>query len=230
MPYRRLPKTDQARLSALQTVIDRGAKDGLNEPVVPLRLQNDAKALLPHYEQALYEYNEAKKKQRSNAVKVHNSVKMVRLYISHFIQVLNMSIARGEFKKNVKVYYELDPDCNNIPNLLSEKALLEWGEKIIVGEAERQKNGGTPIYNPHIAKVKVYFDIFKELLAEQSITSRNTIHYAANAKKMRERCDAIIFEIWNEVEAVFSNLSWDERMEKGKEYGLIYYYRRGEAQ
>ena len=228
MPYRRLPKTDQARLSALQTVIDKGARDGISEPIVPLRLQNDAKALLPHYEQALYEYNDAKKKQRSNIGKVHNSVKMVRLYISHFIQVLNMSIARGEFKKNVKVYYELDPDSNNIPNLLSEKSLLEWGEKIIFGEAERQKNGGTPIYNPHIAKVKVYFDILKELLAEQNITSKNTTHYAANTKKMRERCDAIIFEIWNEVEAAFANLPWEERMKKGKEYGLIYYYRRGE--
>ena len=64
MPYRRLPKTDQARLSALQAVIDKGARDGINEPVVPLRLQNEAKVLLPHYEQTLYEYNEAKNKQR----------------------------------------------------------------------------------------------------------------------------------------------------------------------
>ena len=230
MPYRRLPKTDQARLSALQAVIDKGARDGINEPIVSLRLQNEAKVLLPHYEQTLYEYNEAKNKQRSNASKVRNSVKMVRLYVSHFIQVLNMSIARGEFKKNVKVYYELDPDNNNIPNLLSDKSLLEWGEKIIVGEAERQRNGGTPIYNPQIAKVSVYFEIFKELLAEQKITSKNTVFYATNMKKMRERCDALIFDIWNEVEKNFENLSWNERMEKGKEYGLIYYYRRGETQ
>jgi len=228
MPYRRLPKTDQARLFALQTVIDRGAKDGVSEPIVSLRLQNDAKSLLPHYEQALYEYNEVKNKQKSNAAKLRNSVKMVRLYISHFIQVLNMSIARGEFKKNVKVYYELDPDTNNVPNLLSDNSLLEWGEKIILGEAERQKNGGTPIYNPQIAKVTVYFNIFKDLLAEQKIMQKNTAFYAVNMKKMRERYDALIFEIWNDVEAAFENFSWDERMKKGKEYGLIYYYRRGE--
>ncbi|MDR0873860.1 MAG: hypothetical protein LBN27_10430 [Prevotellaceae bacterium] len=228
MPYRRLPKTDLARLSALQTLIEKGEKDGINEPVVSLRLQNDAKSLLPHYEQALFQYNEAKNKQKNNNGKTRNSVKMVRLYISHFIQVLNMSIARGEFKKNVKIYYELDPDTNNIPELTSEKSLLEWGEKIIKGESERQRNGGTPIFNPSIAKMQVFFEIFKDQQTEQMLVSKNIANHAVNVQKLRDRCDAVIFEVWNEVEAAFASLSWDERIENGKKYGLIYYFRRGE--
>ncbi len=228
MPYRRLPKTDQARLVALQVAIRKGERDGIANPIIPLKLQHDAKTLLTQYEQSLGNYKQALNSQKNTGAKSRSNVKMTRLYISHFIQVLNMSIARGEIKKSNKAYYELEPDKNSVPNLTSEKALLKWGEKIIKGEADRIKNGGAPIYNPNIAKVKVYFDIFKESQNEQKIFQLNITRYAETVKKMREKCDELILNIWNEVESHFIELPWSDRLKIGKEYGLIYYYRRGE--
>lgn len=228
MPYRRLPKTDLARLTALRTAIQQGENDGINNPIVPLKLQHEAKTLLSQYEQALFIYKQSSSNHQSSISKSRENIKMARLYISHFIQVLNMSIARGELKKNCKTFYELDPDGNNVPNLTSEKSLLKWGERIIKGETERLKSGGAPIYNPNIAKVGVYFDIFKENQQAQKIYQLNTGRYSDAVKKMREKCDELIVEIWNEVEAQFIDLSWDERMTACKKYGLIYYYRRNE--
>ena len=229
MPYRRLPKTDQARLLALRIAIQKGEKDGIVNPVISLKAQNDAKSLLNHYEQSLFEYKQSLAKQKLNANHARANVKITRLYVSHFIQVLNMCIIRGEIKKEAKIYYGLNPDVNSVPDLTSEKSLLAWGEKIIKGETERLRNGGAPIYNPNIAKVKVYFDIFRDNQADQKVSQLNISRYSDAVEKMRQKCDEIIFDIWNQVEQHFVDLPFEEKLEKCKKYGLIYYYRRGET-
>ena len=228
MPYRRLPKTDQARLTALRTAIQQGEHDGISSPIISLKQQHEAKTLLSQYEQALSVYKQSTSNQKTSIGKSRENIKMVRLYISHFIQVLNMSVARGELKKSSKTFYGLDPESNSVPSLTSEKSLWKWGERIVAGEAERLKHGGVPIYNPNIAKVNVYFEIFKENQQEQKIFMLNTHRYVDIVKKMREKCDELVTEIWNEVEAHFIDLSWDERIAACKKYGLIYYYRRNE--
>jgi hypothetical protein len=228
MPYRRLPKTDQARLTALRIAIKKGDIDGINNPVISLKMQNEAKVLLSNYENLLFEYKQSLVKQTLNSRRSKNNVKTARLYVSHFIQVLNLSIIRGEIKKEHKTYYGLDVDSFSVPDLTSEKMLLEWGEKIVKGEAERIKNGGSPIYNPNIAKVRVYFDIFKDNQTEQKILQMNSARYLDMVKKIRVKCDEILLEIWNQVEAYFIDYPPKEKLEKCKTYGLVYYYRRGE--
>ena len=86
---------------------------------------------------------------------------MARLYLSHFIQVLNLAVIRSEIRLSHKEYYGLDAQ-NSLPDLSSEQALVEWGRKVIEGENRRISQGGIPIYNPTIAKVKVHYDIFLE--------------------------------------------------------------------
>lgn len=228
MPYRRLPKTDQTRLRALHVAIEKGERDGVNVPIYSLKAQNEAKNLLSNYEQALFEYKQSLIKQTLNSRRARSNVKMARLYISHFIQVFNLSVIRGEIKKENKRFYGLDPETHSVPDLTSEKSLLEWGDKVINGEAERLRNGGSPIYNPNIAKVKVYFDIFKENQSEQKILQLNTSRYLENVVRMRQKCDEVILEIWNQIEQAFEELPLPERLEACKKYGLIYYYRRGE--
>ena len=66
-----------------------------------------------------------------------------RLYISHFIQVLNLAVLRDEIKPVHKELYDL-PEANVVPDLLSEAALVEWGRKIIEGEQRRTSQGGSP--------------------------------------------------------------------------------------
>lgn len=44
----------------------------------------------------------------------------------------------------------------------------------------------------------------------------------------RDDIDEILSIIWNDIEAAFSHLPTDERLEKCKEYGVVYYLRKGE--
>ena len=57
-----------------------------------------------------------------------------RLYLSHFIQVLNLAVIRGDIKKEYKAYFNLDIDTHVVPDLSTETSLLKWGNSIIEGE------------------------------------------------------------------------------------------------
>jgi len=46
--------------------------------------------------------------------------------------------------------------------------------------------------------------------------------------EVRSEVDNVIFDIWEEVENFNAKLPVNERLDKNREYGLIYYYRKGE--
>ncbi len=107
--------------------------------------------------------------------------------------------------------------------------LLEWGQKIIDGEEKRISQRGVPIYNPTIAKVKVMYSIFKDGYNTQKIHQKATIRTQKDVDNFRSEIDAIILEIWDQVESANMNLPSKKKIDKNKEYGIIYYYRKGET-
>lgn len=231
MPYRRLPNTDQARLRTLKNAITEHHKQtNVNDLTISYKLINDAKVYLNNFEKTLAQYQQALDTQVSANKNYQHVVKNARLYISHFIQVLNLSITRNEIKKEHKGFYKLEPDNFTVPDLSTEGALMEWGKNLIEGESERLRNGGTPMFNPTIAKVKVHYDIFREYKTGQKIYQQNTSRYLDIVANMRQEGDVIIQDMWNEVEAKYQNLPPYSRLKQCQNYGLIYYYRKGEKE
>lgn len=228
MPYRRLPNTDQARIRALKAIVDKNDGFKVNELPVSFKTLADARNFLAKFDTAQRYYKQCLDNQVKSNKKYQSQLKMARLYISHFIQVLNLAVIRSEIKEDYKKFYGLEPTCYTVPDLTNEPSICEWGEKIIKGEKERLRKGGIPIYNPTIAKVNVHYDIFKESYelqkGLQSITNRSL----EDLSSMRAQADEIILDIWNQVEKFFETLPADEKMKKCQEYGIIYYYRTSE--
>lgn len=162
MPYRRLPNTDQARIRALKTAVVKGDMCDVYDLPVSLKTLGEARIFLSKFETAHSYYVHCYGEQSRNSKKHQANVKTARLYISHFIQVLNLAVIRMEIKESHKALYGLPVDNFSVPDLSSEASLAEWGQKIIEGERKRTSQGGIPIYNPTIAKVKVHYDIFME--------------------------------------------------------------------
>lgn len=127
MPYRRLPNTDQARIRALKTAVERG--DLYHDGQVPIAYNTlfEARAFLQKFEPAQAYYAQCYANQVRAAKKHQQNVKMARLYLSHFIQVLNMAVVREEIKSVAKELYGL-PVSNAVPDLQNEAALVEWGK------------------------------------------------------------------------------------------------------
>lgn len=230
MPYRRLPNTDQARIRALKSaVLHSDAQRNVDDLPISLKTLGEARMFLSKFEIAQGYYKSCYEEQANASRKHQVNVKMARLYISHFIQVLNMSVIRSEIKASQKTLYGLVADDYSVPDLISETAMAEWGQRLIKGELLRTSQGGSPIYNPAIAKVKVHYDVFmvgyEKQKGLQSLTNRSLEDLAA----MRTRADELILDIWNQVEAKFQEVVPNEkRLDLCRAYGVIYYYRKGE--
>lgn len=230
MPYRRLPNTDQARLRSLNTAQEMGEIYDMYDLAFSQKTVVEIRSFLPIFEKSLLEYKQAHDLQVMTSNRYQEKVKKARLYVSHFIQVLNLAVIRGEVKAENQEFYGLRTDSRSVPDLGTELALLKWGELAIEGERQRIGIGGTAIYTPSIANVRVHYDIFKDAYNKQKILQSNSNRFLDNIAGLRTKADEIILQVWNEVEKHFSDLEdLEERLEKCKKYGVIYYYRKGET-
>ena len=220
MPYRRLPNTDQARVRALKAAVEKGDVYNVRDLAISLKTLFEARNFLLKFEAAQIYYTQCYDNQSRASRKHQANVRMARLYISHFVQVLNLAVLRDEIKSVHKELYDL-PEANVVPDLLSEAALVEWGRKIIEGEQRRTSQGGIPIYNPTIARVKVHYDIFLDSYERQKSYQSATNRSLDELASMRDRADELILDIWNQVETKFQEVNPNEaRLEKCRDYGL----------
>ncbi|NDV79023.1 hypothetical protein [Dysgonomonas sp. 511] len=226
MPYRRLPNTDNARIRALRAIIDKN-NALFGKSVVSYNMRN-LELMLRNIENAQMRYKLTLETQVEANRKFQRLIKNARLYVSHFIQVLNLSVIRGEIKKDAKKLYGIDPDCFAVPDLTSNEALVLWGDNIIKGEQARIAQGGAPIYNPTIARVNVAFSQFKDAYFTQKTHQGSTARQLDQLSCQRQEIDDALTTLWNQIEAAFADLPAPERIERCKEYGVVYYLRREE--
>ena len=132
MPYRRLPNTDQARVRALKAAVEKGEMYNVRDLAITLKTLFEARNFLHRFEAAQIYYTQCYDNQSRASRKHQMNVKTARLYISHFIQVLNFCIARGELNPSARTFYGLDENSSKVPSLLPEQDLLQWGEKCIM--------------------------------------------------------------------------------------------------
>ena len=229
MPYRRLPKTDQARLHALQRAVQQAANAPYNEQVINYRTLSEAQRFLMQYENQVAQYHANFDSKVSANRQYRHRVRNARMYISHFIQVLNLAVIRGEIKRSQKELYKLDPKSNALPDLTTEEGLIEWGQNIIDGEQQRTAAGGFPIYNPAINKVKVHYEMFKEDYTSHLLHKKTHSRVFEDTETMRKQVDEIILSIWDQVEAFYKDELPYAKLQKCQAYGMIYYYRTGET-
>jgi hypothetical protein len=185
-------------------------------------------SFLPKYEKAITEYHNTYKIQTKNHKDYSKKLKKAKLYISHFIQVVNMSIMRGEMPPATRQYYGLKEDSKKLPSLNTEQELIDWGKKLIDGEAQRKIKGLPPVTNPTIAVVKVNYDNFVEAYRFQKQLQENHARAADKIQKLRKEADNIIVNIWDEVETYFGKEPEDIKREKASDYGIVYVFRKNE--
>ena len=227
MPYRRLPKTDQARIRALKAAVESSIEGGVFTNVLSHNTYHRAKSALEAFSREVDAYRRCVKEQSSKRGNetYEAALKKARMYVSHFIQVLSMSIMRGEIARSKRPYYGLPENEDTTPNLFSESSVLEWGVKVMDGERRRQAEGGVPIYNPTMGRVSVVFELFKEMYDRQQMLQQRTNDALSNISDMRYEVDEIIFEAWAEIEKAFAGFDSKARIRKCSAYGVIYYER-----
>ena len=151
------------------------------------------------------------------------------MYVSHFLQVLLMSVERGEIKASQLELYGLNGDARVLPNIKTIEGLIEWGRKTIDGEKARLKKGGRPIYNPTLAMVETHYDLFVAANDQQRLQLERTRQAHDTLVRLRPEVDEILLDLWNQIEVHFADEPWKERVEHCSKYGVVYYNRKGEG-
>lgn len=228
MPYRRLPTTDKARLRALEASLEIASENEVEKLAFSKQTLYELKNVKITFENQLknYEFDANIESDKNDEYKAF--MERARLYVSHFIQILYMSIERGELKEDVLSFYELEDFNYRIPSLNYESEILEWGTKLIDGEKKRMQKGGSPIYNPSIALVKVKVEDFKDVAVYQQNLKRNTLRSYDKLQEIRKKTNDFISSLWTEIEEHFGDWPAKQKRQKAQEYGVVYVFRRNE--
>lgn len=229
MPYRRLPNTDSARLRAFKRAVE------MSKEIPPFRLAFSMKTLvkiqafLPMFENAISHQRQTLVNQTEKAKTNQEAARKARLYLTHFLRVMNMAITRGELPPETRSFYGMATDDSNIPSLTTENELVAWGKRIIDGEEYRIRKWSSPVTNPTIAVVKVRYEKFLETRNHYKTINRRASECVNRTSDMRREADELIASLWNEVEASFSSLPEEEKRTAAEKYGLTYVFRRNET-
>lgn len=229
MPYRRLPNTDSARLRALKKAVE------MSKDIPPFRLAFSMKTLvkiqgfLPVFENTISHQRQTLINQGEKSKSNQDTARKARLYITHFLKVMNMAIARGELPQETRSFYGIASDDSSLPSLTTENELVAWGKRIIDGEEYRIRKGSPPITNPSIAVVKVRYEKFLENRNHYKTINRRASECVNRTSDMRNEADELITLLWNEIETSFASLPEEEKRISAEKYGLVYVFRRNET-
>jgi hypothetical protein len=227
MSLKKLPDTDDERIEVLQAIIEQEELNGPDNSVLTMRELHELRNFLLTFEGSGFCFKQSLEDE-DRAGKSHNGLfKNVQLYVSHFIQVLYLAVIRNEVKAENLILYGLGENDLTVPDLSTEDALLDWGERLIKGETERIYRGGIPIYNPAIAKVKVHYDLFKDSLHSVKIYRKNTLRNEEGIASAREKADGIIEDTWVRVENKYRTFPSEERNRMYRKYKISLQYSKG---
>ena len=228
MPYRRLPKTDAARLRALKTVLDSNDLYTVRNRFVDWQTINRARPAYDRLLTASEQYRLACSARVRGVGKIDKLQRNASMYVSHFLQVLMMAVERGEIKRSALKLYGMDEGTSTLPNMKSIGGLLRWGRLAVEGEKARVKQGGRPIYNPTIGMVSTHIDIFNDCYQQQKRLKDNIERALESLKRIRPEVDDVILELWNQIEAHFKDEPPETRFDMCRKFGVVYYYRKNE--
>ena len=228
MPYRRLPNTDTARIRAMMIALEKGKQLPPHKMAFSSRTLIRLQKFLPQFEHGIDLQRQSVSSQNIKSRNYNEVERKARIYLTHFIRVMNMAIFRGDLPIETRAFYGLTTNEATIPSINTDNELLSWGRRIIEGEEFRIKKGGSPITNPTIAVVKVRYEQFLDAMTYYQTLNKKTLDYAQKNKELRKEADEVILSVWNEVEARFSELPEQDKRKECEEYGIVYFFRKGE--
>jgi DNA polymerase elongation subunit (family B) len=225
MYLKKVPETDEGKIRILQAAIDCEELNDSQTIILPAEEIGELRIFITSYESALFVWKQTVKDLTKSQAEYTELFKNAQIYISHFIQVLQLTVIRKEIKFEVLSDYGFESrEELALPDLSTEEPVIYWGGKIIRGEAKRISLGGYPLYNPAIAKVKVHYELFLEIAHTIKIYKQNMVRHQAALYEMQKKAKIRILDIWSRIDDKYGNLPFDKLLEIYQSYKISYHY------
>ena len=233
MPSRRLPNSVPAVIRTLKTARD----EWKNTTAAARAITTDHWAQLDDAAPAsllnrlLKEASDVDLAQASQApltTQVSLTAAQLTMHVSHFHQVLDLGIVRGQFAAGARSYYGRDVNATSIPDLTSYAAVGEAAENIVKGEAARQTAEGAgylPMALPSAAQVGTLLTQFKNLSQQSEQAQVNTDQQREELNALYPEAQALAVDICDTVEFFYRKDPDDaSRRVKCQRWGVVYIY------
>ena len=149
-------------------------------------------------------------------------------WASHFIQVFNLAVERGEYPASARAFYQLPVDGSKLPPLRTDAERIQWGKNIATGEANRVAAGGAAMANPSAAQVATRYTALTTALGALSPAKDAYDKELEDVAAMRPAIDDLIADIWDEVLFTYRKDDAPSQRRKAREYGITYRTSPGE--
>ena len=222
MPTRTTPRSDDNRSNALMTCSVKAQNTPPAEWIITTAQNNDLNAILSPWRNARISAATALQNQtNATAAAVAARVACIRI-ISHYIQVLNFAIERGEIPASVRAFYTLPVSHAEVPVITTTADALLWATKLSDGEASRVSAGGPAMAWPAIAQVNAAAALCASTDATQ--TTRKSAYDALQEAigDMRPAVDTLIKNLWDTIEFNLRDEDLPSLRRKAREWGVIY--------
>ncbi len=221
MAYRRLPNTDKARIRVLKILLERLENSAHSDMISSYQLIA-IKEL--HHE---FSSRTIKRQQITELRKMENQrkkeiVQQLKLSISHFFQVLNFAIIRGEIDKVRRNLYQQEENTGVIPGLNSESQIQRWGKIVVRGEEKRIAFGEPEISHPHYKNVELLLAQLKHSKQKLEALELELNQLQESIKIHRTKLDELIKKTWDDIEFYFKDKSKEDKRELAANYGVVY--------
>jgi hypothetical protein len=224
-----LPRSDDERLQAMQAASDRAI--GVDPGDLAYSAETKAKldAKLPLFRTVLNQRGMALAAQSAATGALRERSNTLRLLVSHFFQNLNFGIERGVFSASDRAVYQMNLTQTALPPMATQAELIASSGWAVSGEAARTAGGGFAIPFPTAAEIATARTEMLALASEASNKKDALDHAQETVAKMRADVDAVIRDIWDEVEFTFRRDAAPSLRRKARQYGVVYITRPGEA-
>jgi hypothetical protein len=219
---RQLPETSEDRQKALHLAENKRLSIPPAKNPLTAGTTSRLTAILADYNTKNQAIANAKLAYSSGTPQKDTAGNTLRTFISHFIQVFNLGVARGKYPAAHRSAYELPIDSAALPELTSDSDLLLWGSRIVTGDANRLVAGGLAMTNPDAAEVDAAKGIFHTLFTDQSNRKDALDNAQETLEAILDEADKVIRKIWDELEAHYNEETDESRRENMREWGVIY--------
>lgn len=222
MPARRLPRTDDERSAAMNT-----CNVKYQATAAPLRLITATQfgtlgATLSPWRNGRDALGPLLVAQTSATGTCGTAFATCVRFNSHFIQVLNFAIERGEIPASARAFYELPVSHAQVPSMTTVADALRWATAIEVGEIQRTAAGGAPLSWPSAAQVATAANALEAADSAQSIAKDGFDYGQEAVAGQRTTVDALVKDLWDTIEYNLRGEELSSLRRKAREWGVVY--------
>lgn len=219
---RKLPNSHITRENALIKAAQRQAGLPATDQVLTPNTVTRLVAMEPAYTAAMGEVNKAQAALSANTPDKDKAVQEARIYNSHFIQVFNLGVTRGKYPAGHRAYYGLEVDSSALPPMDTETDVINWGARLIKGDADRLGAGGAAMANPDIAEVQVAHTAASAPASSQDDLKEKLDIEQEKLAELSIGADSLIKRIWDEVETFYGEELPASKRANARLWGVVY--------